>query len=460
MRLSLTSFRLQLLVLVLALLTGYNASTPSLTASPMSHQTAEKNAAEKRATRQAAARRLIDAAKSNAKLIPGAKEQMVACLAIASAQSAWGNLEEARKSVKEASAAAAKIAAENEKSKTPYKIALANAECGQITEAKAMAASINSDVGKAQLYSGIACAQAKHGDVAGARHTARLAKSLVERLPDDFYRRCAYLEIASAEAEAGDVAAAKATAKSLADTVSRGSAYGAIAKAQAKAGDMVGAKATAAMIDTESGQDAAFAKVIRDSLYMEMATIDAQRGNAAEANAIIGRMTTDDFKATSYIFVAIALVEAGDRPAALQSIQLAKASLVRSGSMMGSGFAYATLAEAQAKAEDLTGARDSLALAKSALEKIVGKYDRALACHQVVRSLVLIGELTEAKAIAAKLTDRKERDLTFFWIVAGLAEKGKIVEAIDLATTEISDPDVRCHVFAHAAKELNTHADY
>ena len=255
---------------------------------------------------------------------------------------------------------AAEIAAKHEKSSAYCDIAFAQAEAGDIPGAKATVEQISEERDKALAYRDIASAQAKAGDVAGAKATA-------EQISDENARVGPYCRIAEAQAQAGDRAGARQTlekAKVIAEQISKerdkASAYQDIAEAQAKAGDVAGAKATAEQISDENA---------RVWPYCCIAEAQAQAGDTAGALTKPWKRPRPWRSRSARRTPGWGPTAASPKPkprqgstaGVRQTLEKAKAMAeqISEGETKASACRY--IAEAQAKAGDVTGAIDFVA---------------------------------------------------------------------------------------------------
>ena len=264
---------------------------------------------------------------------------------------------------------------------------------GDIADAKETASRIENKLMKSEACSRIAMAQADAGDIAGARVTMKgigtayhradakqsIAKARVraangtKNKPAEQIsireRASIYREIAEYQAGIKDTVGAKATVARLREMLSQMSKgdekasgvrskseglskaeekavlYGIIAEAQSLAGDIDGAKATI----TQSGD-----KSRRDCSLGEIAATQARAGDIAGAKITAEQIGDEHEKADTYGAIALAQAEAGDVPAAESMI-----AKHRAGSDNSS--LYRWIAKAQLKANDLNGAKASAA---------------------------------------------------------------------------------------------------
>ena len=193
----------------------------------------------------------------------------------------------------------------------------------------------------------VADVQREMGDLAGARKSLVLARKAASRIVG-FSNALNLMDVARTQADIGDYSGAKVTATKFSKDRKKYEVYQLVSTAQAKEGDIAGAKRTTSVITNAYWKSRAYVQIA-----MQQAET-ADKGGAREmldrAKAAAAQISKDEFwhdplhrkwkKNSKYIFMSQA---------------------------------YRGIAIAQAKIGDKAGARNSIALAKEAANKLQSK---------------------------------------------------------------------------------------
>ena len=220
-------------------------------------------------------------------------------------------------------------------------IAGVQVKAGDIAGAQKTADFIQDPLYKSFVLEDIAHAQAKAGDIAGAQKTAGLVPE-----KDRIVRAVA--AIAQGQAEAGDITGALKTADSIQDELFNGVALSSIAAVQAKAGDIVGGLKTAGSIQ--------YAGCKSDAL-VAIAKAQAKAGDIVGALKTAGSIQDADRKSDALVAIAEAKMTARDIAGALNTLEAAQKAAVFISVDWVKARVGKEIAEAQAKAGDITSAQ-------------------------------------------------------------------------------------------------------
>lgn len=334
---------------------------------------------------------------------------------------------------------AKEMVSKDNKDRVYREIAVAQAMAGDISGARKTAGEIEDKEKKDWFFRDVAEIQAKVGDIAEAKATAA-------GIQKSYYRIAAYRSICVVQVETGDVAGAEATAAEIQDTAERSAAYSAITEAQIRAGDIVGAKATAYRI-----QD----RYHRALAYREIVSAEAKAGDKdglfraiAFAKEAAGGINGAAQKAWVYVRIARAQAEAGDTGGAVQTIALAKTTADKIQDKLGGPFSHLQIAEVQVKVEGKSGALQTIALAKVAAGE-VDKYTRDMEYWMIAEAQAKAGDIAGAKSFVdgEKATEGFWKRFAYKGIAQVQAEAGDFSGA--KATAEKIE-DLEWKAFAHA----------
>lgn len=258
----------------------------------------------------------------------------------------------------------------------------------------------------ALVYAKISLAQAKAGKRAAAEMTSREAFLIAAGIYNEIDKDKAFESIAELQAKAGEVKRAVETASAIKNDYRKVRALLGIAKAQAKAGDQQGAQTTfGKAIETASSLK---------NKHFALAGIAEARAEARDVQGALNTsvlLPSNSMKAEVLAVIAEAQVKAGDLKGARETI---RTSAQLAGSSRKSAI-FTSIAEAQAKTGDMAGALES-AIATSGLLIKVETADIQVAIQIVstIRDSFQRAEALRAIALVqAKTGDRAGAKLTF-----------------------------------------------
>ena len=313
----------------------------------------------------------------------------------------------------------------------------------------------SADAQQSQALSDIALALAKAGDVEQAIELAQTIKG--------GWRDGALSGIAVARAKAGDLPQALAIMQTIDEQIIRHSvrAMSAIAKAQARAGDRPEAHKSFAraikFVNTIIGKESAWRLSEVAEALVHIAEAQARAGDRAGAQesftqAInVAQTITDEFRRDMTLSdIAVARAKVGDVPQALAMMQTITDTLIIGPHQ--SVLAMVAIAEAQARAGDRAGARESFAQAIKIAQTMTDEGWRDQVLSDIVEAQVRAGEDTaQALTLALAITDEGWRDQALSDIALGQAEAGDIAWAQMLAKT-IADKYSQIRILAGITK--------
>ena len=244
---------------------------------------------------------------------------------------------------------------------------------------------------KAAAYVSIALAQTKVGDAVAACKNLEVALIVAAKIVDERAKESACLTIAAAEAEVGHVADAKAIAAKITSEEGKAATYSKIAAAQVRAKDLAAARQTLELAENSAGK-------ITEEWFKNLARLDILGVKAEAGNVAGAKRMVEQFNAFGGV---------------------------------GKANAYRVIAEAQANAGDVAGARQTLELAKtSALgigveaQKGFGDLAIAQACNAIAVAEAKAGDVAAAKMTAAQIGYDGMRAITYLAIAETQARSG------------------------------------
>ena len=329
-----------------------------------------------------------------------------------------------------------------------YAIVEAQTKAGDIDGAFATAQGINAADSRDWALKDIAVARAKVGDIDGAFAT-------IQSMNGTDSRDSALRTIVEAQAKAGDIDDALVTVQSINNTYSRDWALNDIAVARAKAGDI-----DDALVTVQSINDTHF----RNRALNDIAVAQAKAGDVDGAFATaqnIGVQNIDDAK----------------DPADPQDPADSDLDIFADAPDPLSYDNLCAIAEAQAKMEDIDGAKDkaSALCIPADVRMKAGDIDRAFAAAQSIDDAkdrvsalcAIVGRRMEtgnkqrgkdiisaALSAARSIDNATHRASAVRAIAEAQAESGNFRDAVRTATRGIAENDVRAEVLAVIAKHL------
>lgn len=331
---------------------------------------------------------------------------------------------------------------------------------GAVAEAKATAAIVDSPEWRESTYRNIADAQVEAGDRDGARETLVEGRQLLKRSNEKGECVPGLAErhgwIVSSQLELGDIEGAKATVATMPKGWPRPWIYREIVVAQANAGDFAGAEAAADCLlgrITDPVPSAEFQRPhALTQCYIAIAKARAKAGQAANARegfekakqiaadlegpgTYLGMFPTVTMYKTArdraYAEIAIAQAESGD-------VAGATTTLAQVGEESSKAFVYLVLIIAQAKAGSITAALETLNLARAAVPRIAGGWEReeaerelAIAPAKIAEARAKVGDIAAAKAVAARVESDTTKTLAYRLIGEAQAAAGDLSGARD-----------------------------
>jgi aspartate 1-decarboxylase len=488
-----------------------NAFEPTQNASERENSVPGKPAAPQdsgdSATRRAAARQLIAAAITNARLISQPEDSARAFCAIALDQAKMGDIKGARESVRAAEKAAARVQGEGLRSQASCWVAVALAGVGDVKSARETARTADCGLSRVMAYVGISKVQAAAGDTTGARDTLAMAKASAAIIAYPSVQDAANCAIADAQIGARDILGASAIAARLNYRSNAVATYVAVGTAQARSGDLNGAKATLARVGDDPEADCLYAAVAaaqvrggdaegamktaarandpttRTRTYCAMAEVQAKARNSAAvrqyidaADAAAAAVGDGYFRALAYRDVGTVQAKVGNLAAARKSFVAARNAVSTksviydppgAGALPTGGIgiwsqarapdrrahSLLNIVESQAEVGDIAGAKETAVALKASDLRALGYAFIARAYARVGEPVQARAEITKAKVILAG-SNEPERRLYQLAIASAETAVGEVAPAIDYVASVVSDPSERCEWLATAAEQL------
>jgi hypothetical protein len=433
----------------------------------------EVAAAQAYAADVVAARQSLLEARKVAGKIGESRKKILWLRLIAEAQVRAGDSLAARQTAAEAMAAA-RAGGTDDRASSAAAIARAQADAGDIAGATLTAQLItDEDVAQSGLarydraiaYGSIATAQAATGDVSGAKATMaeiradEVAELSVTRVVGD-----AWAWIAAAQAKSGGTREASRTVTRIRDQYSRAYAHLRIAAARAATGDRVEARQNLAEAGALVGR--AIYQEDSEAICVGIAQISAQLGDMAQAKATADCLRSPRSQARAYDTIVDAQIKAGDLAGARQTVKevsmrlgVYKKELAAPEDWVA---ACACIVSAMAASGEAAGACDLTGRMRAAASAVEGSACRARAYAEIAEAQLRIGDvigarksLGDAAAAMPRITNAPSQMLTCVKIAALYTKACGAACSIQYVDVATDDPALRCRYFAAVAAEFS-----